>query len=240
MNVLIVGATGTTGRLLTEQLLERGHFVKVIVRTPEKLPEAVRNHDNLTIIRAAVLDLSDAEMAQHVHGCDAVPSCLGHNVTFKGMYGHPRKLVTDATRRLCQAIRANNPNKSTKFVLMNTDGNSNRDIFLVPAGGGEPRDPPRRTEVGQNDRLIEWTAVRPDTLLDEATVTDYQLVPSPIESALFGSRETSRINVAHFMADLMTDEACWAQWKGQMPVIYNQAEAAAPSQTNASERPLLS
>ena len=257
MNVLIVGATGATGRLLTEQLLERGHSVKVIVRSPEKLPEAVRNHANLTIIRAAVLDLSDAEMAQHVHGCDAVASCLGHNVTFKGMYGHPRKLVTDATRRLCQAIRANNPDKSTKFVLMNTDGNSNRDLneplafaekaivgllrhLLPPVADNEQAADYLRTEVGQNDRLIEWTAVRPSTLLDEATVTPYQLVPSPTESALFGSRETSRINVAHFMADLMTDEACWAQWKGQMPVIYNQAEAVASSQTDASERPLLS
>lgn len=134
-------------------------------------------------------------------------------------------------------------------------GNSNRDLneplafaekaivgllrrLLPPVADNEQAADYLRTEVGQNDRLIEWTAVRPDTLLDEATVTEYQLHPSPIESALFGSRETSRINVAHFMADLMTDEACWAQWKGQMPVIYNQAEAHAPSQANASERPL--
>lgn len=34
--------------------------------------------------------------------------------------------------------------------------------------------------------------------------------------------ETSRINVAHFMADLITDDGLWSRWKGQMPVIYNQ------------------
>ncbi len=32
---------------------------------------------------------------------------------------------------------------------------------------------------------------------------------------------TSRINVGHFMADLITDEEIWNRWKGQMPVIYN-------------------
>jgi hypothetical protein len=29
--------------------------------------------------------------------------------------------------------------------------------------------------------------------------------------------------VGHFMADLITEDALWQQWKGQMPVIYNQA-----------------
>ena len=40
--ILVVGATGATGRRLTEQLLLRGHHVKAIVRSPEKLPEALR------------------------------------------------------------------------------------------------------------------------------------------------------------------------------------------------------
>ncbi|KAA3663813.1 MAG: NAD(P)-dependent oxidoreductase [Chloroflexi bacterium] len=254
MNYLIVGASGATGRLLTEQLLERGHFVKVIVRSPEKLPETVKNHENLSVIRAAVLDLSDAEMAQHVNGVDAVASCLGHNITFKGMYGHPRKLVTDTTRRLCQAIRANNAEGKTKFVLMNTTGNSNRDLneprtlaekavvgllrlVLPPHVDNEQAADYLRTEVGQKDSQIEWTAVRPDGLIDEDTVTDYDLHPSPIVSPIFNSGTTSRINVAHFMADLMTDEDCWEKWQGQMPVIYNQAQDSAPSQANASHSP---
>lgn len=34
---------------------------------------------------------------------------------------------------------------------------------------------------------------------------------------------TSRINVAHFMADLITDDDTWRRWKGRMPVIYDEA-----------------
>jgi nucleoside-diphosphate-sugar epimerase len=241
VDVLIVGASGATGRLLVEQLLERGHFVKVIVRSPDSFPKALRNHENLSAIQASLLDLSDAELAQHVNGCDAVASCLGHNISLKGLYGHPRRLVTDATRRLCTAIKANGPEGSTKFVLMNTTGNRNRDLdepisfaekcvlgllrrVLPPHADNEQAADYLRSKIGHSDALIEWAAVRPDGLIDEDAVSDYDVHPSPTRSAIFNAGETSRINVAHFMADLITDDDIWQKWQGQMPVIYNKEE----------------
>jgi nucleoside-diphosphate-sugar epimerase len=241
VHVLVVGASGATGRLLVEQLLERGHFVKVIVRSPDNLSKALRNHDNLSAIQASLLDLSDAELAQHVNGCDAVASCLGHNMSLKGLFGHPRRLVTDATRRLCTAIKANGPERSTKFVLMNTTGNRNRDLeepisfaekcvlgllrrVLPPHADNEQAADYLRSKIGHNDALIAWTAVRPDGLIDEDAVSDYDVHPSPTRSAIFNAGETSRINVAHFMVDLITDDDIWQKWRGQMPVIYNKEE----------------
>ena len=239
MTALVVGASGATGRLLVEQLLNRGQQVKIIVRSTNNLPDAVINHDHLTVIQASVLDLSDAEMAQHVSGCDAVASCLGHNMTFKGMYGQPRKLVTDATRRLCDAIRASKAEAPVKFVLMNTTGNRNRDlsepisfgqkcviglirVMVPPHVDNEQAADYLRCRIGQNDAVIEWAAVRPDTLIDETEVTEYEVHPSPIRSAIFDAGKTSRINVSHFMAELITDDLTWNKWKGQMPVIYNK------------------
>ena len=35
--------------------------------------------------------------------------------------------------------------------------------------------------------------------------------------------KASRINVGHFMADLITDDETWDRWKGKMPVLYNKA-----------------
>jgi len=239
MNILVVGASGATGRLLTEELLNRGEFVKVIVRSPEKLPINIRNHHNITVIHASVLDLSDAELARHIKGCHAVASCLGHNLTLKGIYGHPRKLVTDACRRLCEAIKANNPHELIKFVLMNTTANSNHNldeqlsfteksvlglmrILLPPQVDNEQAAEYFRCEIGNKDTLIGWAAVRPDTLKDEDEVTEYEVYPSPIRSAIFDPGKTSRINVGHFIADLITEDEIWQQWKGQMPVIYNK------------------
>ena len=239
MKILVVGASGATGRLLVEQLLNRDQKVKIIVRSDESLPESVKNHKNLEILKASLLDLSDSELEQQVKGIDAVASCLGHNLTFKGLFGHPRKLVTDATHRLCEAIKANNPNKMVKFVLMNTTANSNRDIqepisfagkvvmglirlLLPPQSDNEKAADYLRINIGQSDDKIEWSAVRPDGLTNEDEVTEYDVYPSPIRSAIFDAGKTSRINVGHFMADLITDSDVWNKWKGQMPVIYNK------------------
>ncbi len=241
MTTLVVGASGATGRLLVQQLLSRGESVRIIVRSETNLPEELNNHDNLSIIRASVLELSDAELAQHVKGCNAVASCLGHNLSFKGMFGQPRRLVTDATRRLCEAIKVNRPETPVKFILMNTTGNSNRDLsehisfaqkcvigllrlLLPPHVDNEKAADFLLTKISQNDPLIEWVAVRPDGLIDESEVTDYELHPSPIRSAIFDAGKTSRINVGHFMAELITDHEIWEKWKGQMPVIYNKSQ----------------
>ncbi len=238
MTILVVGASGATGRLLVEQLLKRGQKVRIIVRSPDQLPAAFQNNDNLSVIRASVLDLSDVEITHHVKGCHAVASCLGHTLNIKGIYGKPRRLVTDAVRRLCHAIKESKPDEPVKFVLMNTTGNSNRDLsepisfgqkcvlwlirlLLPPHVDNEKAAEYLRTQIGQNDGMITWAAVRPDTLIDEREVTEYEAYPSPIRSAIFDAGKTSRINVGHFMAELITDHDTWNKWKGQMPVIYN-------------------
>jgi hypothetical protein len=82
-----------------------------------------------------------------------------------------------------------------------------------------------RIDIGQDDRAIEWAAVRPDKLIDEGKVTEYEVHPSPTVSAIFNTGSTSRINVGHFMADLITDDDVWNRWKGQMQVIYNKASS---------------
>ena len=242
MTILVVGATGATGQLLVAQLLSDGQDVRVIVRKKSSLPDNILHHENIAIIEASVLDLSDAEMVNYVNGCSAIASCLGHNLTFKGMFGQPHKLVTDTARRLCGAVKANNPQQAVKFVLMNTTGNSNRDLaepisfaqkcvilllrlLLPPHVDNEKAADYLRKEVGQNDSVIEWAAVRPDSLTDESEVTECEVHASPTRSAIFDAGKSSRINVAHFMARLITDQTIWSNWKGKMPVIYNQSKA---------------
>ncbi len=59
------------------------------------------------------------------------------------------------------------------------------------------------TEIGQNDDFIEWVAFRPDNLVNESKVSDYEVYPSPTRSAILHPGKTSRINVGHFMAELV-------------------------------------
>lgn len=240
MEVLVVGASGATGRLVVEQLLNRKVKVKAMLRSTEKNPEFI-NRENLELITASILDLDDEVLLQHVKGCNAVVSCLGHNLTFRGLFGKPRRLVTEATRKLCKAISEAKSEKPVKYLLMNTTGNRNRDLdehvsfvhkailtiirlLLPPQADNEQAADFLRTNISKNIKQVEWVAVRPDNLTDEKKVSPYEIYPSPIRSAIFDPGKTSRINVAHFMAELITNEATWNKWKGQMPVIYNSGE----------------
>lgn len=238
MTTLIVGASGATGRQLVEQLLKKEQRLKLIVRSIDNLPESWKNNDSVTIIQASVLNIGGDYMAKQLNDCQSVALCLGHNINFKGIYGQPRRLVLDTVNNICIAIKKNAPNKPVKFVLMNTTGNQNRDLnesisisqkvvlglirlLLPPHVDNEKAADYLRTMIGQKNKYIEWVAVRPDNLINEDKVTKYEEYPSPIRSAIFDAGTTSRINVANFMSELITDNKLWNKWKGQMPVIYN-------------------
>ena len=147
--------------------------------------------------------------------------------------------MTDTVRHICQAIEANQPARPIKLVLMNTTGNRNHDLsepisfaqhcvlgllrlLLPPHVDNEQAADFLRIEIGQDHPDIEWVAVRPDGLIDEDQVSEYQLHPSPTRSAIFDAGQTSRINVRDFMAELEVVDSVWEQWKGRMPVIYNK------------------
>ncbi len=239
MNIFVAGASGATGRLLLQQLLEQGHDVRAVVRNAQSLPENLRQHPQLSLTEAGILDLGDDELARLVEDRDGIACCLGHNMTFKGIFGPPRRLVTDTVRRLCTAVQTAPSASPTRFVPMNTTGNRNRDLqerislaeacviglvrlLVPPHADNEQAADYLRTKIGQSDPLIEWAAVRPDGLVNEEDVTDYDIHPSPTRSAIFDAGKVSRINVAHFMAALLTDDTLWRQWQGQMPVIYSR------------------
>lgn len=238
MTILVVGASGATGRLLVEQLLEQGRKVKIIVRSVKSLPHSLTQNDQLSLTEASLLDMTDAELLKQVEGCQVVASCLGHNLTFQGMFGHPRRLVTDGVERLCLAIEKSRPDTPVKFILMNTTGNQNTLAgetvtlaqsvvvglirhLIPPHADNEQAAAYLQSSFGANQNIIEWSAVRPDSLINSDSVTTYDVHPSPIRSAIFDAGMTSRINVAHFMSQLIISDGTWEEWKGQMPVIYN-------------------
>lgn len=237
--ILIVGASGATGRLLVAELLARGHSVRAIVRSRTGVPAELHGHPQLTVIEGSLLDFGDEALRAAVEGCDAVASCLGHTPSFRGIFGAPRRLVTEAVARLCRAIEASRPERPVRFVLMCSAGVRNRDldervspaqrfvVFLLrllvpPHADNEQAADYLRARVGREDRWIEWAVIRPDSLQQAERVSPYELHPSPTRSAIFDPGQTSRINVAEFMARLATDDALWRQWRFRMPVIYNR------------------
>jgi len=237
---LVLGASGATGRLLVQRLLQKNIDVIAIVRNSSSLANINVSHPNLQIVEAEISEIQANDLTQYLTECEAVLSCLGHNLTFKGMFGHPRRLVTDAVNKVTSAIESISPNNKIRIILMNTTGNSNRDIpekppfsqrliisllrlLLPPHVDNEKAADFLRVQVGQNNNHIEWVAVRPDGLINEDSVTQYDTHTSPTRNAIFDAGSISRINVADFMSELAVNSELWNKWKGQMPVIYNHA-----------------
>ena len=235
--VLLVGGTGRTGQRALQQLLDRGIRVRAIVRSVGKLPPALAGNPDLTVIEASLLSLSDDELRRHVDGCDAVVSCLGHVLDLRGIFGAPRDLVTQATKRLSRAIQALAPAAPVKLILMTSvsvhrpasldshRGSFERAFLWVLRGVLPPaRDNQRaadflREAIGTNDPFVEWAVLRPDTLL-EGEVSEYAVHESLVDS-LFSPGSTNMASVAHFICELATNPKTWANWKGRLPVITN-------------------
>jgi len=72
LNLLLIGATGSTGRELLPRLLEAGHAVTALVRRPEAV---ALKHANLTLLTGEVRDAAAVEPA--VRGKDGVVCAFG-------------------------------------------------------------------------------------------------------------------------------------------------------------------
>lgn len=255
MKVLVLGATGATGRLVVQILLQQHHEVIALVRTKavrdnegrytEPLtPLATKFATQLTQVEGTALTLNDAVLSEWVERVDGVVSCLGHNLTFKGLFAAPRMLVRDSIKRIVN-LSTNKRTAPLKIVLMNSSGVRNKNnhepisfmqhlvlsllrVLLPPHRDNEQAANYLRTlNIPSNNipnHKVEWVSVRPDALINHTQASEYSLYPSPIRSAIFDAGKVSRINVATAMSHLLTDAKLWEEWKGEMPLIYNTDE----------------
>lgn len=236
MKTLVLGASGATGKQVVSQLLINGILPKVIVRPTAKVVEEMSNDRKIEIIKGSIDDFSIDQLKGIIEDCDSVVTCLGHNITFKGIFGKPHRLVYNAVKKVTAIL--NESNKRKKFILMSSTAYTNK-MYGEKETSGEAIVfallklllPPHRDNVNSGDHLFkmiketksfEWIAVRPDGLIDENVVSNYEIVNEKKRSPIFDPGKTSRINVAHFMVDLLSNDELWQTWKFKAPVIYNK------------------
>lgn len=240
MRVLVLGASGATGQKVVMQLVDKGIPTRIFIRHHATLQKEISTSSLVEIKTGNIHDFSNAQLQSLIEGCDVVISCLGHNLTMRGIFGQPRFLVSDSIRHICEVATLNN-DKKLKIILMSTTAYTNKLLeekrsFLERGIDTLLRLclPPHRDnmkaadylllELGRQKASIEWVSVRPDTLVDHNIVTPYRVEASPTQSPIFQPGKTSRINVAHFMVTLVTDAPTWEKWKYQTPVLYNQEQ----------------
>ena len=69
MKIFVTGGTGNIGQYVTKALLEAGHEIVLLTRTPERIPGYL-TMENVTVVKGNILDLEI--MGEALQGCDAV------------------------------------------------------------------------------------------------------------------------------------------------------------------------
>ena len=168
MKLLILGASGATGRWLVRLAAQAGHDVTALVRpsTPFDAPAGVR------VIRGEVLD--PAIIATAVENKDAVASCLGIRRASKFPWA-PILSPPDFTARVASALIPAMSHAGVQRVVVISAGGVAESItqlttpvrWMVGAGtiGVAYRDLADMERLLSASRL-DWLAVRPVTLVD--------------------------------------------------------------------------
>jgi putative NADH-flavin reductase len=210
IRVLIVGATGGTGRQLVEQALERGHTVTALARDRSALRV---EHPRLTVVQGNVLDYQAVEAA--VRGHDAVVSALGH----KRFFG-PTRILSEGTRNVLHAMETHSVQRFVCETALGIGDSAGRmgvyyTFFVIPIIL-----PFYFWDKTRQERLIaashvNWVIVRPGALTNGAKRGRCR--HGPTVGSFLRTVRISRADVADFMLDQMTENAylraaagvCW-------------------------------
>lgn len=208
--VLIVGATGGTGRELVAEALERGYAVTAFVRDPSRVRVT---HPQLTVVEGDVLDYGSVEAA--MRGQEAVVSALGHKRFF-----YPTRILSHGTRNLLQAMEAHGVPRFVCETSLGIGDSAGRmglyyTLFVIPVIL-----PFYFWDKTRQERLIarsnvDWVIIRPGVLTDGVKRGSFRH-GRHVGSFLWTVR-ISRADVADFMLNQLESEAyvrtatgvCW-------------------------------
>ena len=196
--VLVVGASGGTGRQLVAQALERGLEVTALVRKPSRL---TISHPRLTVIVGDVLD--PPSVAEAVAGQDAVLSALGH----KRFYP-PSRILSDGTRNVLRAMEAHRVPRFVCETSLGIGDSAGRlglyyTFFTIPVVLPFYYWDKTRQERAVASSSVEWTIVRPGLLTNGPKRGRYR--HGRVGSFLWTVR-VSRADVADFMLNQLDSD----------------------------------
>jgi putative NADH-flavin reductase len=197
--VLIVGATGGTGRSLVEQALTAGHSVTAFVRNPEKVG---RHHERLRVVAGDAASGAPS-LSQAMRGQDAVISALGRGQSFKAdsliQRSVPHLLAAmqeHGVRRLVftSALGVTETVQQIPLMMLVFARLLLRDIYADKAAG----------EALIRRSGLEWTIVHPAGLTNGPLTGTYR---AGERLALRGFPTISRADTAHFLISQLDDRS---------------------------------
>jgi len=215
MKIVLLGATGPSGKAIIKEALARSHHITIYARNPSKLDASFKSHPNITIVEGQ-LD-NEAALRQAFRGQDAVVSVLG--ATPQQNHDH---IITDAYKTIFSAMKAETV---TRFIGTGTPSyKHSKDkfqfslwlavCFISIALPWVYRDVVSYSTLVANEKDIEWSWFRLMLINDKPKTGKVVDGYSGDGKLSFGfiRRED--------LAELMLDEITERRWVHQMPIIH--------------------
>jgi uncharacterized protein YbjT (DUF2867 family) len=214
--ILILGATGRTGKLLLQQALDCGYQVNALVREKNIF---LPRHPNLKIFEGTPTDKT--ALAKAMDNCEAVLSALNISRNSDFPWSKLRTPINFLSETVNNII-ALSPVIGTKRVIVISAWGASDTRDHIPAWfrwlidhsniGVAYRDHARQEELLARSTLL-YTVIRPVGLINLNKGNDVQVsVDNVPEPGLIVSRK----NVAKFILEVLKNEL----FVYQMPVIY--------------------
>lgn len=205
MKVLVLGATGGTGRLIVRDAVAKGYSVVALVRSTAHadLPGA-------ELIEGDARD--EATLARAMDGCEAVVSALG-----TGMGRRKVDLLTVATRALIAAMTRNDVRRLVCISALGVGDSRGHGGFVFdrlfqPLLLSQAYKDKNRQEAAIRVTSLDWVIVRPARLTDDQARSSVRAVTN---LASINGGKVARADVARFAVEQLTADT----WLRQTPVI---------------------
>ena len=204
--LVIYGAHGATGQILTAEALAQGHHVTAVTRRPELLEQQAReelgqylvgDHAQLRVVRADVYD--PPSVASTIDGQDAIVCLVSEPFSWK-----PITVYSQAASTIVQGMHA----AAVRRLLFTTSGGTNPQYdpaegfffgrLFKPTIGRTADQDMRTAEALVRQSGLDWTIVRPARLVTQSSRAAYRVVEGYIVP---GQLRTARVDLARFLLD---------------------------------------
>lgn len=170
MRILLLGATGRTGKWVLQQALEAGYNVHVLARNTGRITP----HKNLKIIEGDVTSTKD--LSEAIEGCSGAISCLNVSRTSDIPWSPlrtPAQLMSNCISSLLQVVEADS---TIRIIVCSAWGvaETRNDIpgwfrwFIDNSNIGVAYKDHEKQEALLENSELNWTIVRPVGLTNGA------------------------------------------------------------------------
>ena len=195
MKILVIGASGKTGRLVVQKALAAGHEVTAFVHSAHEYDVA-----NVRVVEGDAAD--KAKMSETVAGHDAVLDTIGGKTPYKNT-----TLEASVASAIIAAMQSNGVRRLVVTSMLGEGDSAEQAPFYIRLlvstflrGANKDK---ANMEAAVESSNLDWVILRPAILTDDAATGDVRVLSLESDDK---AHKITRGDLAAFMVDQLTND----------------------------------